>query len=636
MHQESPDQPLPAHPITVARQLLTQNQLDFGDSTDFEDAWHGFIGSIDDALVTGARGRPVWNLGAYGFLDRSNAPPSVNPSLWRLARLNRLHGLFEVCPRIYQVRGFDIANITFVEGDTGLIVIDPLTFEESAQAALALYQQHRGVRPVRAVIYSHCHLDHYGGVHGVLDEAEVLAGRVPVIAPEGFVDELVAQNILAGVPVLRRSQFQFGTPLSPGVLSHVDSGLGKAMGKGTPGLILPTQHITRSGQRLRLDGVEIEFQLAPGHRAEMSFFFPELRALNTAENACHTLHNLCPLRGARTRDALAWSRHLDEAIDRYAGQVDVVFAQHHWPVHGGDRVTAFMTEQRDLYRYLHDQTLRLMSHGLTPIEIAEQLLVPSGLEQKWHTRGYYGAVVDNVKAIYASYMGPYDGNPAHLNPLPPTEAGARYIECMGGMEAVLARAKKDYEQGHFRWVAEVMNHAVFADPGHAEARALAANALEQLGYLSESAAWRNSYLLAARELRQGRPSPRPPIGCVQASALARLPLPHVFDQLAIRIKGPAVSHLLLRIDWLLVDEAVEHRLTLSHGALSHRPGRHGAAAMATVRCSRAALKDALASTNGFTTALGNGSIEVHGAVNQVRSLFQGLDCFDPAFAVVEP
>ena len=628
----------PAHPHTEARQRQVQSQLDFGDQGDFDDARRGFIGTVEHALVPRAKGAPVWNLAPYAFLDQASAPPSVNPSLWRQARLNHLHGLFEVAPRIYQVRGFDLANITFIESDTGLIVIDPLTFEESARAALALYRQHRGARPVRAVIYSHSHIDHYGGVRGVLDEAEVLAGRVPVIAPDKFMEEVVSENILAGVPMRRRAQFQFGTTLPPGVRSHVDSGLGKAVGQGTTGLIPPTLSISTSGQRQLIDGIEIEFQLTPGTEApaEMNLYFPGLRALNTAENACHTLHNLCPLRGAKTRDALAWARYLDEALDRYAGQVDVVFAQHHWPVWGAKRVNTFMTEQRDLYRYLHDQTLRLMAHGLTALEIAEQLLVPQGLDKKWHTRGYYGAVVHNVQAIYAHYMGPYDGNPAHLNPLPPTEAGARYIEYMGGMDAVLARARSDYQQGHFRWVVQVMNHAVFADPSHAEARALAANALEQLGYQSESATWRNSYLLAARELRQGKPKAQSRVSGAQQGVVALLPMTHVLDQLAIRIKGPAVAHLQARIDWLLLDEGSEHRLTLSHGALSHRPGRHGAAATATLRCRRAALSRALASADGLADAIDDGSIEVSGDVALVRALFGDLDRFDPAFAVAEP
>lgn len=627
-----------AHPITAERQLQARADLAFDDDQDFEDARRGFIGTIEDATITNAQGQVVWSQKAYAFLDDEAAPLTVNASLWRLSRLNREHGLFKVCDRIYQVRGFDLANITFIEGDHGLIIIDPLTFEEPARAALDLYRKHFGPRPVVAVMYSHSHKDHYGGVKGVVSEEEVAAGRVQIIAPEGFMEEVLSESVLAGVPMVRRAEFQFGHPLEPGVRSHVDSGLGKAMGRGSSGVIPPTHSICKTGERMRIDGVEIVFQLTPGTEApvEMNFYFPGLRALNMAENACHTLHNLCPLRGAKVRDARAWARYLDESVDLYAGLVDVCLAQHHWPTWGTERVIGFLSEQRDLYQYLHDQTLRLMSHGLTPREISEQLLMPSELGRRWHTRGYYGAVVHNVQAIYAFYMGPYDGNPANLNPLPPAQAGAKYIEYIGGADAALARAQADFDRGEFRWVAQIMNQLVFADPSNTAARSLCADAFEQLGYQTESATWRNSYLLAARELREGLGARRSGGPIAGAAMVAQMPMPLFFDHLAMRVVPDKVAGRSMRFDWVMEDEADAFKLTLRHGALTHRPGSHGEAADAVIRTTRAGLRKAVRRDVGFRAAIEQGEIRVDKNAPLVAEFLEGLDVFDPLFNVAEP
>jgi alkyl sulfatase BDS1-like metallo-beta-lactamase superfamily hydrolase len=481
-------------------------------------------------------------------------------------------------------------------------------------------------------------VDVVGGVRGVVSDEEVLAGRVQIIAPDKFMEEAISETVLAGVPMRRRSSFQFGTPLDAGIFSHVDSGLGKAVGHGTYGLIPPTRVIKETGERMVIDGLEIEFQLTPGAEApsEMNFFFPGLRALNMAENACHTMHNLCPLRGAKIRDALAWARYLDESIELYADKVDVVYAQHHWPIWGKERVATFLNEQRDLYRYLHDQTLRLMSHGLTAREIAEKLFFPDEISMKWHTRGYYGAVVHNVQAIYAYYMGPYDGNPASLHPLPPSEAGAKYVKYMGGIDSILPRAREDFERGEFRWVAQLMSHAVFADPTHRDARELGADAYEQLAYQAESATWRNSYVLAARELREGKPKDAVSGNTISADLVAQLPIPLFLDYLAIRIKGLEVASVKCLIDWQMTDEDSANRLTLSNGALSHRPGSHGDKANAILRTNREGLAQALAGEGNLLKALEDGHLEVDGDVELVRTLFAGLDSFDPVFAVVEP
>ncbi|WP_310567505.1 alkyl/aryl-sulfatase [Hydrogenophaga sp.] len=629
---------LPARPATEARQREVLASLDFDDRADFDAARRGFVGTIPDAQIKTARGFTVWDLAPYRFLDEETAPPTVNPSLWRMSRLNAIHGLFKVTERIYQVRGFDIANITFIEGDTGLIVIDPLTCEESAAAALALYRQHRGDQPVRCVIYSHSHADHYGGVRGVIGDVDVREGRVQVIAPEKFLEEAVSENVLCGVPMGRRSQYQFGTFLAPGPRGHVDSGLGKAMGRGTQGLIPPTRVITQARERHVIDGVAIEFQLTPGAEApaEMNFHFPQLRALNLAENACHTLHNLCPLRGAKTRDALAWSRYLDEALTAYVPQVDVVFAQHHWPLWGQETIHRFVAEQRDLYRFLHDQTLRLMSHGLTATEIAEQMLLPRGLASRWHARGYYGAIVHNVQAIYAHYMGPYDGNPFNLHRLPPAEGGQRYVESMGGIDAVVERARQAVESGDFRWAVQLMGHAVFAHPERADVRSLAAEAMEQLGYQAESATWRNAYLLGASELRQGVLPIAGKANRIAPDVIACLPVESFLDYLAIRVRGADAAALSLRIDWFVADEAASHRLTLSNGALSHGPGRHGEAADLVVRATRSALAQVLRADSAAAPLLTTHGVDVQGDEALWQRFLACLDTFEPGFSIVTP
>ncbi len=631
----------PAHPHTQAAQQRLRQELPFEDSQDFDDVRRGFIATLPDAHTLTDAGDVAWTMREHGFLQGS-APDTVNPSLWRMAQLNAVHGLFKVCEGIYQVRGFSLANVTFVEGDTGLIVVDPLTYVEHARAALQLYQAHRGKRPVRAIIYTHSHRDHYGGAAGILSLEQVRAQGVRVMAPQGFMQEAFSETILAGVPMRRRSLFQFGTTLPAGPKGHVDSGLGKAVGRGRDGLIPPTETVTRTGERTVIDGVEIVFQLTPGAEApaEMNLYFPQRRALNLAENVCHTLHNLCPLRGAKTRDALAWSRYLDEALHDYGAQVDVVLAQHHWPVWGQERIQTFVAGQRDMYRYLHDQTLRLMSRGLTASEIGERLMLPNRLSRQWFARGYYGAVVHNVAAIYAHYMGPYDGNPAHLNPLPPEAAGARYVEYMGGAQAMLARARQDFEAGQFRWVVEVMKHLIFAQPTLTAARELSADAMEQLGYQAESATWRNAYLQAAKELRQPHRGGTHQTLPISADMVMLLPLGSFLEFLGIRVQGEQVQHLSARINWTLVEEdggTQSQRIHLSHGALNHLPGLHPAdqtdVALTTTRAQMALMAQGPAQ---MLQALDAGELQVQGPSDVLRALVKSLDQFDPMFNVVEP
>ena len=632
-------------PQTMAANAAVYQTLDFSDQQDFADAARGFIATVANGTVHNANGKPVFSHSPYAFLDDEQAPASANPSLWRLARLNRQHGLFQVSERIFQVRGLDLANVTFIEGDSGVIVIDAGTFAETGRAARELYYQHRGAgqrKPIVAMIYSHSHGDHYGGVRGIIDEDEVRAGRVQVIAPEGFMQATVAESLLAGVPMRRRAMYQFGATLAAGPRSHIDSGLGRMTGRGAVTLIAPTMLITKTRERHVIDGVEIVFQLTPNSEApaEMHFFFTDEKVLNLAENACQVMHNLCPIRGAKTRDALAWSKYLDEALTEFVPHCEVSIAQHHWPVWGQSRVAQFVAEQRDMYRYLHDQTLRLMSHGLTPREIAEQLLMPNKLSQRWHTRGYYGAVAHNVRAIYAHYLGPYDGNPANLHALPPTEGGVKYVEYMGGADALLARARSDFARGEFRWVVEVLNHLVFAQPDNRAARQLAADAMEQLGYQAESATWRNSYLLGARELRDG--PPKPPagsIGTISTEIAASVPLEMFLDVLAIRLDGPKAQDLSLCFDWEMFDPPAAsecRRLTLINGVLNHSAGSHGAAAAAKVSMDRATLTVIAKRGVSMLQAFDDGLIQVIGERERFRELLLLLDSFNLMFAIVEP
>lgn len=623
-----------AHPATAGFQRLVASQQPPEDREDDADAWRGFMGSMDDAAIKRADGGSVWNLAAYGFLADAEAPDTVNPILWRQARLNRAHGLFQVTERIFQVRGFDLANITFIETDHGVMAFDALMVPETAAAALALYRKHRGDRPLHTVIYSHSHVDHFGGVTGLVSQEDVDAGRVQIIAPAGFMQSAVAENVMAGVAMARRAQFQFGNTLPIGPAAQVDSGLGKNVPRGRPGLLAPTREITQKHECMVIDGLEVEFQLTPETEApaEMHLFIPSENALNLAENATHTLHNLCPLRGAKVRDSLAWSKYLNEALHRYGPRTEVILAQHHWPTWGRERAVRFLAEQRDMYRFLHDQTVRLMNHGCKPAEIAERLQWPDGLAERWHARGYYGTVSHNVKAIYQHYLSWYDAHPANLNKLPPVEGARKYVAYMGGAQALLGKAQADFERGEFRWVAEVMAHLVYAEPANQPARELAAAALEQLGFQAESATWRNAYLLGAQEYRVGPP---PASGQAGAAMLAALPNELLFDLLAMRVVAGRAKDLRFDIGWHF-QESHEHWVcSLSNGALSSIRLETAPVADLTVTTSRATLDALLAHQLQPAQALANGRLMLDGQVQLLPLFFGLLDRFSGNFAVVD-
>jgi alkyl sulfatase BDS1-like metallo-beta-lactamase superfamily hydrolase len=626
-----------ATPATRALNEAVLAALPFGDVQDFEDARRGFLGTLPEVEIANAQGRVVWSLRDYAFLDDAHAPPTVNPSLWRQARLNMHHGLFQVTDRIYQVRGFDISNMTLIEGDRGLVVIDPLISTEVARAGLALYAQHRGRRPVTAVIYTHSHVDHYGGVRGVVDEGDVQAGRVEIWAPDRFLPEVVSENVLAGTAMVRRAHFQFGATLPRGPRGQVDAGLGKATSRGTVTLIPPTRLVREPLETHRIDGVEIVFQLAPETEApaEMHMFYPALRALNLAENATHNLHNTYPLRGAPARDANAWARYLNEARERFGRHADVVFAQHHWPIWDNARVLDFLGQQRDLYKYLHDQTVRLMNHGLRAAEIAERLALPRSLATTWHVRGYYGTLRHNAKAVYQRYLGWYDANPANLDPLPPVARGRKYVEYMGGADAAIARARADFARGEYRFVAEAMSHVVFADPANADARHLGADALEQMGYAAESATWRNAYLLGALELRRGRPpvAARAP---VSPDVVRAMSLDLVFDYLGVRLDGERAEGRRLVVNWVFSDVGRRYVLNLEHCALTWLADRQSERADATVTLDRAMLDRLVLREASFADAVQRGLVRIDGDPSGVADLFGLLDDFALMFDVVEP
>ena len=629
--------PKEASAPVVARHAATLKALPFSDTRDFEDAARGFLGTVENARITSAQGRVVWSLEPYGFLYDAEAPPTVDPSLWRQSRLNMNHGIFEVVPGVYQIRGLDIANMTLIEGDHGVIVVDTLTSIEGARAAMELYFRHRGRRSVAAVIFTHTHTDHWGGARGVLDDETMASGKVPIIAPNLFMEHAVSENIIAGPAMLRRAQYQFGPFLAKGVRGQVDCGLGKSMAAGSVALLRPTDLIMATGDKRTIDGLEFEFQMAPNSEApaEMHFFIPRYKLLNLAENCTHNFHNLLPFRGADVRDALAWSRYLGEALQMWGGKAEAMCGQHHWPVWGHERIDTMIRQQRDLYKFAHDQTIRLMNHGLTASEIAETIRLPASLEGAWHGRGYYGHIRHNVKAIYQKYLGWYDANPVNLDPLPPVAAGRKYVEYMGGADAILARAADDFAKGEFRFVAQAVNHLVFAEPDNQSARALLADSYEQLGYLAESATWRNAYLFGAQELRQGMPEapPRPPM---PRETLAALRTGQLWDVLGVRLNGPKAEGKHIVLNWSFTDTNESFVLTLENCALTYTAGALAAAADASFTLPRGTLDEVIAKQTSFPEAVASGKIKFTGNAMRLAELMALMDEFPRMFEIVEP
>jgi alkyl sulfatase BDS1-like metallo-beta-lactamase superfamily hydrolase len=608
--------------------------LALGDPADFDEARRGLVASDPDFRVETATGK-VWGQQLFAFVD-GEAPASVNPSLWRQARLNGIHGLFEVADGVYQVRGYDVSNMTWIRGRTGWIVVDPLTSVEAAAAAHALARAHLGDAPVVAVVFTHSHVDHFGGVRAVLPGGS--AEGVRIVAPRHFVEEVTSENVLAGVAMGRRALFQFGSNLPYGPRGYVDSGLGKQPLAGTTSFALPTDVVDRTPQELELDGVPFVFQYAPDSEApaELAFYLPLLKAYCGAEIVSHTLHNLYTLRGAKVRDALKWSGYIDDAIRRFP-DVEVVFQSHHWPTFGRERALAFLAGQRDTYRYIHDQTLRLANQGATPREIAEQLELPPQLAQSFANRGYYGTVRHDAKAVYQHYFGWYDGNPANLDPLPPAALGAKYVEALGGADAVKRQGRAALERGEYRWAATLLDHLVFAEPGDAEARELLARAYDQLGYQAESGVWRSVYLTGADELRHGAPESGGLAARFAGDILARIPLELFFAAMATRLDGPAAAaQEPLTLNFVFTDVGETHVLRLENAVLHHARREADGGAAATVKLTRDLFLRLGTGQVGLRELVFSDELDVDGSRAAVLALFRLLDPVDPDFAIVTP
>ncbi len=609
--------------------------LPIGDTQDFEDAERGFVARSETRQVRNAEGRVVWDLDAYRFLE-GRAPDTTNPSLWRQGQLLIKDGLFEVVPGIYQLRGYDLSVMSVIEGDTGVIVVDPLISKETAAAAFELYTANRGQRPVVAMIYSHSHIDHFGGVKGILTEDDVASGRTQVIAPEGFMDYAVSENVFAGTAMARRAGYMYGAALDKGPAGQIGAGLGQTTSTGEPTLIPPTVDIGTTGQELTIDGVRIVFQVTPGTEApaEMNFYFPGFKALCTAENTSHTLHNILTIRGAEVRDARAWAAYLTETVDLWGGDLEVVFASHHWPTWGRERAVEFLEMQRDMYSYVHDQTLRLMNQGYIGAEIAEMLQVPPAMEAAWHTHGYYGSISHNVKAVYQRYMGWYNANPSTLWPHPPVEAARRYVAAMGGADAAVALARRAFDEGDYRWAAEVLNHVIFADESHAEARTLQADTLEQIGFGAENGTWRNAFLSGAHELRHGQFGT--PTSAAAPDIMGALTVEQVFGSIGIRIDGPRAWNEHIVLSWVVTDEDTTHIIELRNGTLNQRRANAAKPGTTTFTLTRRALIGLVTGMLDLGAALADGTVVCDGDPADLGRLVALLAPVDPNFAIVTP
>ena len=679
----------PTQHTLEANQKALQEQ-DFPDDThDYESAARGFLGTLNaNGQPIGTRQYdvkigtpPVWNLGPYSFLvpptPELPAPPTVNPSLWRQAKINMNNGLFRVTSRtytlnnqqvtrsIYQVRAFDLSNMTIVETNNGIIVIDPLISRQTADAALKLYRFNRAsAMPVKAVIYTHSHIDHYGGVLGVVDPQNVGPGQnqIHIYAPEGFLDHAVSENAFAGNAMGRRAYYMYGTFLPHNAMGEVDSGLGKRISTGDSGLLAPTHEIQLNDAPYNIDGVQIDFMLAQDTEApsEMLFHFPQFKAICAAEDMTHNLHNLYSIRGSQVRNAMAWWKVINETIKLWVKDTDVIFAQHHWPIwRDTSDLVGYLKKQRDLYKYILDQSLRLLNHGRTMTELSEIISLPESLATKWYNRGYYGTLNHDSKAVYQRYLGWYDANPANLHPLPPTEASMKYVEYMGGnVQAILDRARTDYDQGHYRWVAEVVNHVIFADPNSSdpnatglirEAKELQADALEQMGYQAESGPWRNAYLMGASELRHGKSALIPQTAPLHASVVNAMTLDQYFDYMGLRFNAPEAEAANLSnttINWIVSSasgstksyyamELLDYTLPYtSYDDQSQLPP-----AAITVLLGRPVLDSLAISPNPsqeFDALVTKGQIQVQGDKLKVMAILALLDIFPANFNIVTP
>lgn len=618
--------------ITAQINQSVYDQLDFDDQQELEFAQRGLICAPEFLELKDESGKVIWSQDAYAFLEDASAPDTVNPSLWRNTQLNHIYGLFQVADGIYQVRGYDMSNITFVKGDTGWIVFDPLMSVECAQAAMELVDSQLGEYPVMGVIISHSHVDHFGGIRGIISEEQAAEENIPIIAPEGFEEHAISENVYAGTAMSRRAAYQYGTLLDKDGEGAMCIGIGMGQSTGTISYLSPTDTITQTGEIRVIDGVTFEFQMTPGTEApaEMNTWLPEKKALWLAENCTGTLHNLYTLRGAQVRDGNAWANYIMEALARYGDEAQVVFQSHNWPHWGNDVIRAYMEDTAAVYKFIHDQTLFYINQGYTDTEIAEMIRLPADLEQVWYTRQYYGTLKHNVKAVYQKYMGWYDANPIHLDELTPTAYAQKLVEYLGDTDKVLEMARADFEKGEYQWVAQITNVLVYADPENLDARYLCADALEQLGYQAESGPWRNAYLTGAQELRQNGVTTNPTSGSGEVQRKMGVDL--MLEYLGIRLDSSAVEDLNGTVNLVVTDTGEEFVLTLRAGVLLYQEGVQAADADAVWRMPKAALFALLQGSAETVRA----QAEIQDEAGLLEAVCGHVVVFTPDFAIIEP
>ena len=626
--------------ITAEKNAEWYEKLDFSDRREFANAERGWLDNAEGKIIDGEDNRSAWDLLSYGDLNR-DAPDTVNPSLWRNTQLNAKAGLFEVCDGIYQVRGFDMANTTFIRTNHGWIVFDVLMCKENMKAAKELMENRFGPLDIKAVLYSHSHVDHFGGVEGIITREQVAdatlslkkqlaSGKTLVLAPAGFLKHAISENVYAGIAMARRAQFQYGTVLNKGEKGALSVGIGMGQSTGTVALIAPTYEIGEDVPKLTIDGLEIEFQLTPGTEApaEMNTYFPKYRALWMAENCTGTLHNLYTLRGAEVRDANDWAKYIIEADQRFCSKTDVVFQSHNWP-HWGEEIHEYLLNTAAIYKFIHDQTLHYMNQGYTANEISAMLTLPEKLEKVWYTRPYYGTLAHNAKAVYQKYLGWYDANPVNLNPLPPSDTAKKLVEYLGSTELVLCKAKKDYAKGEYQWVAQITKELVYADPSNQKARNLCADALEQLGYQAESGAWRNAYLMGAAELRKGNLSGLARTANGLGSAMKEMTVDMLLDYIAILTDANAAQNDDVTLNLIVTDVNEKFYVTRKNGILLSYPGENRPDAQATVTCKRLQLF-------ALMQGLQAGQVQVSGDTTALKRLLAYASKFEKTFNVIEP
>ena len=640
--QETPAAEEGAPELTAEQKGATENtaqinqsvydQLDFDDQQELEFAQRGLICAPEFLELKDESGKVIWSQDAYAFLEDASAPDTVNPSLWRNTQLNHIYGLFQVADGIYQVRGYDMSNITFVKGDTGWIVFDPLMSVECAQAAMELVDSQLGEYPVMGVIISHSHVDHFGGIRGIISEEQAAEENIPIIAPEGFEEHAISENVYAGTAMGRRAAYQYGTLLDKDGEGAMCIGIGMGQSTGAISYLSPTDTITQTGEIRVIDGVTFEFQMTPGTEApaEMNTWLPEKKALWLTENCTGTLHNLYTLRGAQVRDGNAWANYIMEALARYGDEAQVVFQSHNWPHWGNDVIRAYMEDTAAVYKFIHDQTLFYINQGYTDTEIAEMIRLPADLEQVWYTRQYYGTLKHNVKAVYQKYMGWYDANPIHLDELTPTAYAQKLVEYLGDTDKVLEMARADFEKGEYQWVAQITNALVYADPENLDARYLCADALEQLGYQAESGPWRNAYLTGAQELRQNGVTTNPTSGSGEVQRKMGVDL--MLEYLGIRLDSSAVEDLDGTVNLVVTDTGEEFVLTLRAGVLLYQEGVQAADADAVWRMPKAALFALLQGSAETVRA----QAEIQDEAGLLEAVCGHVVVFTPDFAIIEP